>query len=112
MINEKLKEEYWNVIAETRISKRISDNIKAKEQEYWDCFPDEVVEEALKIHIENYRGYKENYTRGIMRNLKKKLEVTGTVKQPKKENRFLNFEQRGYTEQDYARLERELLGLE
>lgn len=108
---EKLKEEYWKVIAQTRTSGRISDSVKAKEQEYWDCFPEEVVREALEIHIKNYRGYKENYTRGIMRNLKKKLDITGTVKQPKKENRWINFEQRNYSKQDYARMERELLGL-
>lgn len=111
MSMEKLKEEYWKLIAETRTSGRISDSVKAKEEEYWDCFPEEVVKEALEIHIKNYRGYKENYTRGIMRNLKKKLDITGTVKQPQKQNKFINFEQRNYSEQDYARMERELLGL-
>lgn len=101
-----MKKKYWQVIAETRMSGRISDNVKRKEEEYWDCFPQEIVKEALSIHIKNYRGYKENYTRGIMRNLKKKMEVTGTVK---KQNSFMNFKQREY---DYDALERELLGME
>lgn len=108
MSMEKLKKEYWDVIAKTRTSGRISDNVKAKEEEYWDCFPQEVVEEALSIHIKNYKGYKENYTRGIMRNLKKKLELNGTIKQ---NNRFNNFEQPERTEEDYEALERELLGM-
>ena len=103
---QELKKKYWKIIAETRKSGRISENVIRKEEEYWACFPPEVVKEALSIHIKNCRGYRENYTRGIMRNLKRMLDEKGTVK---KQNSFMNFNQREY---DYEKLERELLGLE
>lgn len=111
MSMEKLKEEYWKVIAKTRQSGRISDSVKAKEEQYWDAFPEQVVRQALEIHIKNYSGYRESYTRGIMRNINKKLQVAGKpVSKPG--NKFSNFNQRNYTEADYAALERKLLGLE
>lgn len=111
---EKLKEEYWKVVSKTRQSGRISDSVKAKEEQYWDAFPEQVVRQALEIHIKNYPGYRESYTRGIMRNINKKLQVTGSIapKKTNKSNRFNNFEQRNYSEADYDDMERRLLGLE
>lgn len=110
MSMEKLKEEYWKVVSKTRMSGRISDSVKAKEEQYWDAFPEQVVQQALEIHIKNYPGYKESYTRGIMRNINKKLQVTGAAK-PIPGNKFGNFHQRNYSEAEYDDMERKLLGL-
>ena len=68
---EELKEQYWRTLAYTRKSGRISPNVKKKTEAQWEKYPREIVEEALRIHIRQYRdpSYKENYTLGIMRNL-------------------------------------------
>ncbi|WP_092474210.1 hypothetical protein [Desulfotruncus arcticus] len=62
--------DYWDTIRFTRRSNRVSVGIKQKELEYWAKFDPEVVIKALKIHIEKYPHIRENYTRGILRNLR------------------------------------------
>ena len=104
MIEEHLKENYWKVIARTRKSGRISPNVIRKEEEAWKQYDEDVVKEALAVHILKYQGYKENYTRGIMRNMQRQKAETGRVK---KENQYNSFMQREY---DFDALEKELLG--
>lgn len=104
MIEEHLKENYWKVIARTRKSGRISPNVIRKEEEAWKQYDEDVVKEALAVHIRKYHGYKENYTRGIMRNMQRQKAETGRVK---KENQYNSFMQREY---DFDALEKELLG--
>ncbi len=104
MIEEHLKENYWKVIARTRKSGRISPNVIRKEEEAWKQYDEDVVKEALAVHIQKYQGYKENYTRGIMRNMQRQKAETGRVK---KENQYNSFMQREY---DFDALEKELLG--
>ena len=104
MIEEHLKENYWKVIARTRKSGRISPNVIRKEEEAWKQYDEDVVKEALAVHIQKYQGYKENYTRGIMRNMQRRKAETGRVK---KENQYNSFMQRDY---DFDELEKELLG--
>lgn len=102
-VNKELKERYWTLVRRTRKSGRISKSVIEKEEEYWSRFPDDVVEEALRIHTERYRTYKECYTRGIIRNLAKQKESGKPVS---KRNQFLDFEQRDY---DFSGLEKELV---
>lgn len=104
MIEEHLKENYWKVIARTRKSGRISPNVIRKEEEAWKQYDEDVVKEALAVHIQKYQGYKENYTRGIMRNMQRRKAETGRVK---KESQYNSFMQRDY---DFDELEKELLG--
>lgn len=104
MIEEHLKENYWKVIARTRKSGRISPNVIKKEEEDWKQYDEDVVKEALSVHIRKYPGFKENYTRGIMRNMQRQKAETGRVK---KENQYNSFMQREY---DFDALEKELLG--
>lgn len=69
----------------------------------WDKYDEEVVMEALRIHMSRYPGYKETYTIGIMRNIQKRKDAGGKVKQ----NSYFNkFEQNEY---DFEQLEKEIL---
>lgn len=68
---EALKREYWKVVSRTRQSKRISQSVIDREEKYWSEYPDNVIAEALQIHISQYPEYKESYTRGIMNNISK-----------------------------------------
>ncbi len=99
---EELRENYWKVLRRTRKSGRISQSVVEKEEAYWSRFPDDVVDEALQIHISRYPGYKECYTRGIIRNLAEQREKgRGAWK-----NGFCSFPQREY---DFSALEKQLV---
>lgn len=104
MVSEELRKRYWTVIKETRQSGRISPSVISRVEESWNKYDDDVVAEALNIHILRYRGYRESYTVGIMRNLQKQKAEGRAVKKPK--NSFHNFNQRSY---DYDELEKMLL---
>lgn len=99
---EELKEDYWRILRRTRKSGRISRSVVEKEEAYWGQFPQDVVAQALRIHIDRYPDYKENYTRGIIRNLAKEKEKKGGMRQ----NSFCRFPQRDY---DYQALEKQLV---
>lgn len=71
MVTEDLKREYWTMIRRTRQSGRISPALIKRTEEQWKEFDEDVVEEALRIHIVRYQGEAEQYTLGIMRNLQK-----------------------------------------
>ncbi len=98
-----LKEEYWKVLCRTRKSGRIAQTVKDRVEAGWDRFDEDVVMEALRIHMSRYPGYKESYTVGIMRNLQKRKDAGGRVKQ---ENKFNQFRQNEY---DFEQLEKEIL---
>ncbi len=100
---KQLKEEYWKVLCRTRKSGRIAQTEKDRVEGGWDKFDEDVVMEALRIHMSRYPGYKESYTVGIMRNLQKRKDAGGRVKQ---ENRFNQFKQNEY---DFEQLEKEIL---
>lgn len=90
---KQLKEEYWKVLSRTRRSGRIAQSVKERVEAGWDRFDEDVVMEALRIHMSRYPGYKESYTVGIMRNLQKRKDAGGRVKT---ENKFNQFEQHDY----------------
>ena len=100
---EELKEQYWRTVAQTRKSGRIAGSVKERIEKDWKRFDEDVVCEALRIHINRYKGYKENYTIGIMRNLQRQKDQTGKIGT---ENRFNRMEQNDY---DFEQLEKELL---
>ncbi|MGP1448110.1 MAG: hypothetical protein ACTTKQ_00270 [Filifactor alocis] len=60
---------YFEVLADTRLTGKISEGIKNREVKYWERFSVPVVIQALSIHIQKYPSMRESYTRGIMRNL-------------------------------------------
>ena len=76
-----LRENYWRTVSGTRKSGRIAPGVKLRVEKSWERFDEDVIREALRIHIDRYPGYKENYTLGIMRNLQKRKEAgTGPEK--------------------------------
>lgn len=60
---------YFEVIADTRLTGKLSEGIKNREVKYWERFSVPVVIQALSIHIQKYPSIRETYIRGIMRNL-------------------------------------------
>lgn len=103
---EKLQEkkaEYWKIISRTRKSGRIAESVKRRIEGTWERFDDDVVIEALQIHMSRYQMYRETYTVGIMRNLQKRKDMAGRIKT---DNPFNRMEQADY---DFEQLEKELL---
>lgn len=72
-------------------------------EESWRAFDEDVIKEALRIHIDRYPTYKESYTIGIMRNLQKQKQEGKTVK---KKNSFTPKMQTDY---NFEELEKQLL---
>jgi len=68
---------YWETIRFTRKTGKIAPSIVAKEMDYWERFPVEIVLEALDIHMRKYPSKREDYTAGIMRRLLKERELEG-----------------------------------
>lgn len=102
---DELKEKYWRTISRTRISGRIAQGVKAKTEKAWEQFDEDVVREALRIHIDRYPNYKETYTTGIMRNLQRaKNERLPAVQKPT--NIFNSGMQNDY---DMEELEKQIL---
>lgn len=91
--------EYWDMVRHTRKTGSISDGIKNLELKYWDSFDKDVVIDALVIHIDRYQDKKENYTRGIIRNLAAERVADSNAPTPGrtsrvKKSRFANFQGR------------------
>ncbi len=98
-----LKEQYWRTVSRTRKSGRIAGSVKDRIESEWKRYDEDVISEALRIHINRYKTYKEQYTIGIMRNLQKKKDTTGRIGST---NKFGNMMMQDY---DMEALERELL---
>ena len=62
-----LSKKYWDVIRETRTHGKIKESVIYRNMDKWTKYDSDVVEYALKEHIKNHRGKKEEYTIGIMR---------------------------------------------
>lgn len=103
---DELKENYWKTISRTRKSKRISPNVKQRVEASWERFDDDVIRQALRIHVDRYPNYKENYTIGIMRNLQREKDSGKSITSEKK-NSFNQGEKRN--DYDFEALEKELL---
>lgn len=66
-----LNKDYWDVIRETRKTGTVSESVIFNTMNKWIKYDLSVVEYALKNHIENHKGKREEYTLGIMRNTPK-----------------------------------------
>ncbi|MCL2462091.1 MAG: hypothetical protein FWF44_05445 [Defluviitaleaceae bacterium] len=98
---QKIIAEYWDTIRQTRDTGKVSERIIEREVGFWAKYEPGVVIEALEIHIDKYPLIREQYTRGIMRNLAKRRAqepgggVSSAPARPRAgKNRFVNFEQR------------------
>lgn len=100
---EEKKAAYWKAISRTRKSGRIADSVRQRIEGTWERFDEDVVLEALQIHMQRYPMYRETYTVGIMRNLQRQKAATGKARQ---DNPFNRIEQNNY---DFDELEKELL---
>lgn len=69
-----LLEQYFDRIRLTRKSGKLSENIRKRQLEYFSKYPKNIVLEAIKIHLKKYPGMREDYTRGILRNLAREAE--------------------------------------
>ena len=98
-----VKAEYWKIVSRTRNSGRIAQSVKNRTEERWKKYDEDVIIEALRIHMSRYKGYKETYTIGIMRNLQKRKDSGGQIKAG---NAFTQFKQNEY---DFDQLEKEIL---
>ncbi|ABB13994.1 replication protein [Carboxydothermus hydrogenoformans] len=72
---------YWETIRFTRKTAKIAPTVVAKEMDYWERFPVEIVMEALDIHLRKYQSKQEDYTAGIMRRLLKERELKGKLEE-------------------------------
>lgn len=102
---DELRENYWKVLSRTRKSGRISPSVKQRVEESWQRFDEDVVMQALRIHIDRYPNYKENYTIGIMRNLQRQ-KAAG---KPVNKGKLNTFNQGEHREYDFEELEKALL---
>lgn len=60
--------QYWEVIKETRTTKKVAKSVILRNMAVWEKYEPTVVEYALKKHMQDHKGMKEEYTVGIMRN--------------------------------------------
>ena len=102
---EELITNYWRTVAKTRTSGRIAQSVKDRVRESWAAFDEDVVKEALRIHIDRYPTYKETYTIGIMRNLQKQKAAGKPVSQGSRNN----FNKMAQNDYDFEALEKGLL---
>lgn len=79
-----LNKRYWDVIRETRKTGKIADSVIYNNMNKWKKYDPVVVEYALKEHINNHSGKKEEYTVGIMRNTSKEEASNRLTSEPRK----------------------------
>lgn len=116
-VQQSLINKYWDTVRWTRKHGKISEKIRQAEQEYWERFNPEIVAAALETHISKYPKLRENYTRGIMRNMTEQAAAdvfnpaqganNGQVSQWTGRTRLPNFDQREVDFDEIERLERE-----
>lgn len=96
-----LNKQYWGRVKETRRNGKISESVIFNTMNKWKKYDVKIVECALKVHIGNNLNHREEYTLGIMRNMKpeeveQKLKNIGVTKQTKQTREAakegLNFE--------------------
>lgn len=105
-MDKELKDNYWKIVSRTRTSGRISPSVKERVEASWQRFDEDVISQALRIHIDRYPTYKENYTVGIMRNLQRQKDSGHDITSAKK-NGFNQGKQRN--DYDFEALEKGLL---
>lgn len=86
-----LNKNYWDVISETRVRKKIAPSVIYRNMNAWKKYDPQVIEYALKEHIKNHKGKKEEYTIGIMRNTTKEEAQQKLTEKPKRKK--INWEE-------------------
>jgi len=79
-----LNKDYWNIIRETRKTGKIAESVIYNNMNKWKKYDTAVIEYALKEHVKNHKGKREEYTLGIMRNTTKEeaeIRLNTPVKQ-------------------------------
>lgn len=71
---QKIIDDYWEIIRFTRKSAKLAESVKITEMEYWSRYPPDIVIQALNIHRQRYQTKDERYTRGIIRRLHREIE--------------------------------------
>ena len=77
--DKKIIEQYFETLRWTRKTGKLSDSIKKRQLEYFLKYDKNIVLEALKLHTNKYPTMKEEYTRGILRNLAREAEQNGNT---------------------------------
>jgi len=87
-----INNEYWNVVSETRKTGKIKNSVIYNNMSKWTKYDPVVIEFALKCHIKEHAGKKEEYTIGIMRNTSKEEAERGLLRQPVKNKKSIDWE--------------------
>ncbi|HBB28156.1 MAG TPA: hypothetical protein DC000_02715 [Clostridiales bacterium] len=93
---------YWEQVRWTRKAGTLAENVVRAEVNYWNNFePGEVIK-ALEIHLNTpaYKMLRENYTRGILRNIKSAAPSSAGTQVKTSKNKFHNYQQRDYTKEE------------
>lgn len=77
---------YFKCLENTRKSKKISLNIIKNEIEYYKKHDFKIVLQALNLHLKFYQDKKEQYTRGIIRNIAREENANAGQKITKQGN--------------------------
>lgn len=61
--------DYWELINQTRYAGKLPMSIVRREMQLWELHPVDTVIAALDVHLRDHPGKREQYTRGIMRQM-------------------------------------------
>ncbi len=67
--------DYWELINQTRYAGKIAMSIVRREMQLWEQHPADVVIAAVDVHLRDHAGKREQYTRGIMRQMAAEAEL-------------------------------------
>lgn len=70
-----LLRDYWELISQTRYAGNLPMSIVRREMQLWEQHPVDIVLAALDVHLRGHTGKREQYTRGIMRQMAVEAEL-------------------------------------
>ena len=73
--NKALLRDYWELISQTRYAGNLPICIVRREMQLWEQHPVDIVMAALDVHLRDHAGKREQYTRGIMRQMAVEAEL-------------------------------------
>ncbi|MGX8791709.1 phage replisome organizer N-terminal domain-containing protein [Oceanobacillus sp. M60] len=85
-----LNKEYWDCIRETRKTGSVAKSVIFNNMAKWQKYDPVVIEYALKEHVAQHKGKKEEYTVGIMRNTSKEEAEKGLAEGRKSTFKAIN----------------------
>lgn len=75
---------YWTMIRRTRKTGKLADNVIRANMDKWAGYPAEIVIRAMQTHLTKYPEKREEYTHGIIRNMKMEGNTYGTNRESAK----------------------------